>query len=251
MGLLLQTMANGNSYKNIHVKEIRINPLNFYSRMEEEGFYVDSMATILAEDGQDSSAVVYYDDCKEDGKKYTLIAGERRYKAMLSNLQNGIGDGILYCKVITKPKDELDEQMRIIRDNANRSKSKQVRKEEVSIIEKVWERKKSEGEKLCGRKVEWIGAMIGMSPRQVQNYLMDDAEPERKEKTDEEKEQEEAWKDMAVTIQCRFKSQANLDVRLNKKGLTFQFKDKDEMQRVFQALGYEEFLPVSMWSKFK
>ena len=170
---------------------------------------------------------------------------------MLSNLQNGIGDGILYCKVITKPKDELDEQMRIIRDNANRSKSKQVRKEEVSIIEKVWERKKSEGEKLCGRKVEWIGAMIGMSPRQVQNYLMDDAEPERKEKTDEEKEQEEAWKDIAVTVQCRFKSQANLDVRLNKKGLTFQFKDKDEMQRVFQALGYEEFLPVSMWSKFK
>ena len=70
MGSLLQTMANGNSYKNIHVKEIRINPLNFYSRMEEEGFYVDSMATILAEDGQDSSAVVYYDDCKEDGKKY-------------------------------------------------------------------------------------------------------------------------------------------------------------------------------------
>ena len=49
MGSLLQTMANGNSYKNIHVKEIRINPLNFYSRMEEEGFYVDSMATILAE----------------------------------------------------------------------------------------------------------------------------------------------------------------------------------------------------------
>ena len=87
MGSLLQTMANGNSYKNIHVKEIRINPLNFYSRMEEEGFYVDSMATILAEDGQDSSAVVYYDDSKEDGKKYTLIAGERRYKAMLSNLK--------------------------------------------------------------------------------------------------------------------------------------------------------------------
>lgn len=240
MGSLLQTMASGNSFKNIHVKEIRTNKLNFYARMNDEDFYVESMSSILSEDGQDSNAVVYFDDSVEDGKLYTLIAGERRYKALLENFKSGIGDGLLYCKVIQKPKDELDEVLRIIRDNANRTKSKEIRMQEVKLINEVWDKRKASGDKMGGRKVEWIGSMIGMSPRMVQNYL---SKLENEKNDKKESDIDDQWEDFVVTVKSRFKSELDLNVKMSKKSFTIKFDDEEEMFKAFEKLGLQEYLP--------
>ena len=87
MALLNEFMSGGEKKLKVHVSEIRRNERNFYavvSENEEEN--VDNLATILREDGQDDNGVVYEDTSLNDGKKYTLLAGERRWKAITKNV---------------------------------------------------------------------------------------------------------------------------------------------------------------------
>ena len=107
MTLLNEFMSGGEKKLKVHVSEIRRNERNFYavvSENEEEN--VENLATILREDGQDDNGVVYEDTSLNDGKKYTLLAGERRWKAITKNYENGLGDGMYEVKVVRRPADE-------------------------------------------------------------------------------------------------------------------------------------------------
>lgn len=172
MALLNEFMSGGEKKLKVHVSEIRRNERNFYavvSENEEEN--VDNLATILREDGQDDNGVVYEDTSLNDGKKYTLLAGERRWKAITKNYENGLGDGMYEVKVVRRPADEIDELMRIVRNNAQRNKTKEVRAAEVKAMEVIWDGLVARGEKPEGKKRDWIGANIGLSPRRVQEYM--------------------------------------------------------------------------------
>ena len=99
---LMSVMSNGQSYRKIHVDEIRVNKNNFYHEEDDEDYYVDSMAELLKNDGMDANGVLYEDDSINDGKTYTLLSGERRFKATKKNYENGIGDGLFFAKVVKK-----------------------------------------------------------------------------------------------------------------------------------------------------
>ena len=111
------------------------------------------------------------DDSLDDGKKYTLLSGERRWKAMCYNLENGVGDGMINAIVTRKPETEIEEMNRIISGNHQRDKNESIRMEEVKIEEANWDQLVENGEKPAGKKRVWIGKRINLSERQVQTYL--------------------------------------------------------------------------------
>ncbi|WP_217948558.1 MULTISPECIES: ParB N-terminal domain-containing protein [Erysipelotrichaceae] len=220
MSSLLDLMSGGVKFEKVSVTDIRPNPRNFYGESEEEEAYVEAMAQLIQENGQESNGVVY-EQSGEDGKHYTLLSGERRLKAITKNYEEGKGDGLMDVKVVPQPQDDADEYLRLIRNNAQRNKSKQIREKEVEIALGIYNQLAEQGQRPAGKKREWIGAQVGLSPRQVQSYLkaLESAQEEQDQSQDEDIVQEskrltehltdltghktKITKSFAVTIKCQ------------------------------------------------
>ena len=256
---LLDIMSEGNSFQKVHVKDIRPNVNNFYAHIDDndEEQYVSDMAKQLKEYGQDSNAVVYYDISPNDGKKYTLLAGERRWKAASLNWESGIGDGMVQVKIIEKPEDETQELLRIISNNSQRDKSKDVRKAEIDALEFCWQDLKERGLQPPGKKRDWIAQFIGLSPRRVQDYLStpsseslsvqeDAVDFEVPEDTQEELTSAEL--DTLKTIQNNLKESIGRKVKISKKcAITFYPQNNHDMEDLFTILDDLGFTEEGYW----
>lgn len=165
----VQDQVSSLGVRNIPVTSIRMNERNFYAHESDEAEMVQQMEELL-KSGQASNIVVYQDEEPEDDKKYTLISGERRCKAMLNLLNSGESDGMISAKIINKPTSNDDEMLQLISGNAQRAKSKSIRTKEIQELQNIWNSKR-EREETTGRFVDWAGALTGMSARSVANYL--------------------------------------------------------------------------------
>ena len=99
----------------VHWSEVRYNPQNIGRNGPDEENLVEQMAECLRNEGQLHTIVVYRDETLGDGKKYTLLSGERRTKAAKYNeenfgiesenydVQNKSCDGMLMATIIPKP----------------------------------------------------------------------------------------------------------------------------------------------------
>lgn len=249
---LTEIMSSGQSYKQIHVDEIRVNPVNFYREEEDEHFYVNSMAELIQKDGMDANGIVYLDQSIDDGKSYTLLSGERRFKAVQKNYENDLCDGLFYAKVVTKPQNETEEMLRIISANNHRNKSPELRRKEVKALEMCWNELKARGEKIQGKKREWIAEKIGLSPRMVQNYLKDEPkeEPSNTEQEDSEASQEEddvktakeELKEKYKAISKRAKEIYDMDIKITEKSVALKFDGQEELREVLSKLGLEDLI---------
>lgn len=254
MALLNEFMSGGEKKLKVHVSEIRRNERNFYAIVSEnEEKDVENLATILRENGQDDNGVVYEDTSIDDGKKYTLLAGERRWKAITKNYEDGLGDGMYEVKVVRRPTDEIDELMRIVRNNAQRNKTKEVRAAEVKAMEVIWDGLVARGEKPEGKKREWIGANIGLSPRRVQEYMTGEESDigDQEENTEEggntatrRRKQEElssADAEYLRNLQKNLSESTGRKVKISKSlGITFYPNGFDDISTVLMDLGFTE-----------
>lgn len=254
MALLNEFMSGGEKKIKIHVSEIRRNERNFYSVVSEnEEEDVANLAHILLEDGQDDNGVVYEDTSIGDGKKYTLLAGERRWKAITKNYEDGLGDGMYEVKVVRRPADEMDELMRIIRNNAQRNKTKEVRAAEVKAMETIWNGLVARGEKPEGKKRDWIGSNIGLSPRRVQEYMTGEESELGNDEAGEEEggntatrkkkklEMSSADAEYLRNLQKNLSESTGRKVKINKSlGITFYANDFDDIATVLMDLGFTE-----------
>ena len=254
MALLNEFMSSGEKKLKVHVSEIRRNERNFYavvSENEEEN--VENLATILREDGQDDNGVVYEDTSLNDGKKYTLLAGERRWKAITKNYENGLGDGMYEVKVVRRPADEIDELMRIVRNNAQRNKTKEVRAAEVKAMEVIWDGLVARGENPEGKKRDGIGANIGLSPRRVQEYMTgeesdignEEANPEEGDITATRRRNQpplsSADAEYLRNLQKNLSESTGRKVKISKSfGITFYPNGFDDITTVLSDLGFTE-----------
>ncbi len=256
-------------YKDISVSKIRVNPVNFYAENADEEIYVDQMADLIEEWGQDVNAVVYLDDSQDDGKTYTLLSGERRFKAISKLFDQNQGDGMIHVKIVDKPESMDSEMLQIITKNANRNKSKEVREHEVQILSEIWQHMVDENRAPKGRFVEWAATQIGVSPRTVTNYLKSSKTKQSESHEDslssEEKEEEiqvEDLKEYEELLQERF----NHPVKISKSSKTKQSEshedslsseEKEEEIQVEDLKEYEELLqerfnhPVKISAKNK
>lgn len=193
MGSLSSAMAGSNTktIQMIHINDIRTNADNFYEIDDE----IEKLANlILKNDANNGKA--YYNDLG-DGKHYTLVGGEQRYRAITYLYEKGLHDGLYPVKLIEKPKTKDDEILAIIEDNFQRTKSVEDRKTEIKQLSLVYDHYKdldklidkqlNSGNSLTPeavtileekrkipkgmKKREWIHTKTGLSPRQVQEYL--------------------------------------------------------------------------------
>lgn len=245
---LLDMMSGGTQFMKVHVNDIRANPRNFYGDdIENEEIYVADMADMIAENGQDANGIVYEDTDPADGKRYTLIAGERRWKAIMKNFEDGKGDGLYEVKIIPKPADSSEEMLRIIRNNAQRNKSVTVRKHEIEALKKVWEDLKIENRKPEGRMREWIAKNIGMSPRAVQEYLTGDFSEESDSAGEGQSEEAEydPDKEKLRIISRNLSGYLGVKAKASKKkngkfSLSFQTENFDELISLLYELNFDE-----------
>lgn len=227
-------------YKDVSVSKIRVNPINFYAENSDEELYVDQMADLIEEWGQDVNAVVYVDDSQDDGKTYTLLSGERRFKAISKLFDQNQGDGMIHVKIVDKPESVDAEMIQIISNNAIRNKSKEVREHEVQILSEIWQHMVDEKRAPEGRFVEWAATQIGVSPRSVTNYLKSSQTKQSSTSgnslSSEEQEEEipaEDLKEYEELLQERF--QHSVKISTKKKMIQIKFKTVDELLEFINA----------------
>lgn len=169
------------------------------------------------------------------------------------NYEDGLGDGMYEVKVVRRPTDEIDELMRIVRNNAQRNKTKEVRAAEVKAMEVIWDGLVARGEKPEGKKREWIGANIGLSPRRVQEYMTGEESDigDQEENTEEggntatrRRKQEElssADAEYLRNLQKNLSESTGRKVKISKSlGITFYPNGFDDISTVLMDLGFTE-----------
>ena len=134
---------------------IRPNKYNFY---EDEKFYKKNRDAETGEDielrsledgiasvGQMENIVVYRDESINDGKKYTLLSGQRRWQSVLNNKAKGIGSGELDATIRPKPQNNFEETMLIIEGNKRRRTEVTVNHflyQEILFFEMLYDKEK-------------------------------------------------------------------------------------------------------------
>lgn len=162
---LLSSMSEGRKRNiTINVEDVRPNEQNCY-RFEEE--MIDSLAKSIKKYGQLENATVYEDTAPADGRKYTLIGGESRYRAIINLVELGEHDGSFNVTVVDKPTDNIEEMEMLLHDNLQRHKTRATIKKEIEMYEEIYKKLESNGKRPSGEKREWIGQQIGISGRNV------------------------------------------------------------------------------------
>lgn len=169
---LLSSMSEGRKRNiTINVEDVRPNERNCY-RFEEE--MIDSLAKSIKKYGQLENATVYEDTVPADGRKYTLIGGESRYRAIISLVELGEHDGSFNVTVVDKPEDNIEEMEMLLHDNLQRHKTRTTIKKEIEMYEEIYKKLTENGKRPAGEKREWIGQQIGISGRNVDRIKNED-----------------------------------------------------------------------------
>lgn len=153
--------------KKIKLEDIRMNQENLYNEEQNIEELADSIKTY----GQLENATCYEDMTINDGKKYTLVGGHRRYLAISFLAERGDIEPYINSSIIEKPTLEHDEKMMIIADNQQREKDKDTRIREIKIANDYYNYLISVDKKPKGKKRAWIAKKVGIGERTVQDIL--------------------------------------------------------------------------------
>ena len=153
---------------NINLSDIRVNPNNIY---EEQN--IRELADSIESFGQLENATLYEDLSIDDGKKYTLVGGHRRYLAISYLAERGLYEPVLKASLIEKPNVHQMEQMLIVTDNQQRVKDKETKIREIYYANNYWNYLVSINQQPQGKKREWIAKKTGYGERVIQDILSD------------------------------------------------------------------------------
>lgn len=221
-----------------HVSEIRPNELNHYHIDNEE---IIALAETIKRDGQLENGLVYIDEESEDGKKYTLIGGERRWRALTYLFENGLKDGMYDIVVLPKPKNIVEEK-RLIR-NANRQRVKTEEDVYLEIIdaEKEYDYLCEIGQQPKGKKRDFIGNEIGRSGKTVDNIkkkFNGVAEDGRPIKVDEPKKKRTGKNDF-TDLRVRIEKIYQCRVKVTEKSIQFSCENTEQLNELFEKIGLQ------------
>ena len=119
------------------------------------------------------NATLYEDLSIDDGKKYTLVGGHRRYLAISYLAERGLYEPVLKASLIEKPNVHQMEQMLIVTDNQQRVKDKETKIREIYYANNYWNYLVSINQQPQGKKREWIAKKTGYGERVIQDILSD------------------------------------------------------------------------------
>lgn len=169
---LARQLSQGIQKKKVSIDEVRENPSNFYEVKDSD---VEKVMRSMLTEGQLENAVAYEDETPGDGKKYTLISGATRYRALCRIVNEGLVnescDGMLRIDIHPRPGSALIES-RMLRDaNLQREKTKADMYHEIISCEHEVEHLRSRNpDAFRGMKSrDAVGMMLGITGRQVDN----------------------------------------------------------------------------------
>lgn len=179
-----------NHIKNIHYAKIKRPQRNRELRR------IDELAEDIREDGLENNLLVR--KIENDRYEVELIGGERRYSAILRNIEHGdMTYEYIPCKVLTMS--DIDARKRLILNNIENDPLTNAEKlEAVEELKEIYKAKKEAGENIPGRIQTIIASEMGLKKSQVANYekILNHASEEVRESI----RKEELPLDAAVTL---------------------------------------------------
>ncbi|MFQ9725371.1 MAG: ParB/RepB/Spo0J family partition protein [[Clostridium] innocuum] len=179
-----------NHIKNIHYTKIKRPQRNRELRR------IDELAEDIREDGLENNLLVR--KIEDDRYEVELIGGERRYSAILRNIEHGDRTyEYIPCKVLTMS--DIDARKRLILNNMENDPLTNAEKlEAVEELKEIYKAKKEAGENIPGRIQTIIASEMGLKKSQVANYekILNHASEEVRESI----RKEELPLDAAVTL---------------------------------------------------
>ena len=151
-----------NHIKNIHYAKIKRPQRNRELRR------IDELAEDIREDGLENNLLVR--KIEDDRYEVELIGGERRYSAILRNIEYGDRTyEYIPCKVLTMS--DIDARKRLILNNMENDPLTNAEKlEAVEELKEIYKAKKEAGENIPGRIQAIIASEMGLKKSQVANY---------------------------------------------------------------------------------
>ena len=151
-----------NHIKNIHYTKIKRPQRNRELRR------IDELAEDIREDGLENNLLVR--KIENDRYEVELIGGERRYSAILRNIEHGDRTyEYIPCKVLTMS--DIDARKRLILNNIENDPLTNAEKlEAVEELKEIYKAKKEAGENIPGRIQTIIASEMGLKKSQVANY---------------------------------------------------------------------------------
>lgn len=172
----LKKVGFDNKIKNIHYTKIKRADRNRELRRIEE------LAEDIAEAGLENNLLVRR--IEHDDYDVELIGGERRFTAILHNIDQGdMTYEYIPCKVMDL--DDVESRKRLILNNWENDPLTQSEKlDAVEELKEIYQQKKANGEKVPGRIQQIIASDLGISKSQVALYekIISHAVPEVREK---------------------------------------------------------------------
>ena len=179
-----------NHIKNIHYTKIKRPQRNRELRR------IDELAEDIREDGLENNLLVR--KIEDDRYEVELIGGERRYSAILRNIEHGDRTyEYIPCKVLTMS--DIDARKRLILNNMENDPLTNAEKlEAVEELKEIYKAKKEAGENIPGRIQTIIASEMGLKKSQIANYekILNHASEEVRESI----RKEELPLDAAVTL---------------------------------------------------
>ena len=179
-----------NHIKNIHYAKIKRPQRNRELRR------IDELAEDIREDGLENNLLVR--KIEDDRYEVELIGGERRYSAILRNIEHGDRTyEYIPCKVLTMS--DIDARKRLILNNMENDPLTNAEKlEAVEELKEIYKAKKEAGENIPGRIQTIIASEMGLKKSQIANYekILNHASEEVRESI----RKEELPLDAAVTL---------------------------------------------------
>ena len=167
---LVQNMSKGNKKNTVHISEIRCNPENEYVSEElcpktDTQAQIEALALSIEEHGLLHNLVVYEDE-SGDGKKYTLLSGEKRYHAIELLIEQGKHNGYVDVQINEKPADISDEIDIISSANLQLPRNHKILYKEIKQKEAKYDELKKLGKVPKGlHKRDYVAKCIGISSR--------------------------------------------------------------------------------------
>ena len=151
-----------NHIMNIHYTKIKRPQRNRELRR------IDELAEDIREDGLENNLLVR--KIENDRYEVELIGGERRYSAILRNIEHGdMTYEYIPWKVLTMS--DIDARKRLILNNIENDPLTNAEKlEAVEELKEIYKAKKEAGENIPGRIQTIIASEMGLKKSQVANY---------------------------------------------------------------------------------
>lgn len=158
----VKQMAFQNQIENIHYTKIKRPNKNRELRR------IDELAEDIREDGLENNLLVR--KLEDDAYDVELIGGERRYSAIMKNIESGdMTYEYIPCKVVTMS--DVDARKRLILNNMENDPLTNAEKlDAVEELKEIYKLKKAAGEKVPGRIQSIIAEEMGIKKSQVANY---------------------------------------------------------------------------------